>query len=388
MSASPRKSGILPDSEIKQLIENGSISADRDIEDGQIQPASLDLRLGTKAYRLLSSFHPERSEITKRLNVLDLYKSDLVMYEMDLDKEGGAILEKGHVYLVPLLEKLRLPKSVRGRANPKSSTGRLDIFTRMITDWNVGFDEVRPGYGGPLYLEIVPLSFTVRVQTGLALNQLRLITGRPAVSDRQLKVLHKEEKLLYHNDDPPVGNEPLSSKDIRVDNGLFLRIDLLGDSAPNPVIGYRAKKNSHVIDLSKIGQHLALDFWEPIYRGANDSLILEPQEFYILASKERIKVPAGYATEMVAYEAACGELRTHYAGFFDPGFGAGTTPKRGTQVVLEVRPHDVPFLIHDGQTFFKVMYEQMQDIPTQLYGSSIGSSYYQQGLTLSKHFKW
>ncbi|UCH91769.1 MAG: 2'-deoxycytidine 5'-triphosphate deaminase [Nitrospirota bacterium] len=382
----PRKHGILPDSELKKLILDGAISADPPIEDGQIQPASLDLRLGTKAYRLLSSFHPERSEITERLNVLDLYKSDLVMYDMDLTE--GAILEKGHVYLVPLLEGLKLPKNIRGRANPKSSTGRLDIFTRMITDLNVGFDEVRPGYHGPLYLEIVPLSFTVRVQTGLALNQLRLVAGRSTVSDGPLKTLHKEEKLLYHNDDPPVGNAPLSSKEIRVDNGLFLRIDLQGDSAQNPVIGYRAKKNSHVIDLSKIGHHPALDFWEPIYRGTNDSLILEPQEFYILASKERIKVPAGYATEMVAYEAACGELRTHYAGFFDPGFGAGTSPKNGTQVVLEVRPHDVPFLIHDGQTFFKVMYEKMQDIPTQLYGSSIGSSYYQQGLTLSKHFKW
>jgi len=382
----PPKQGILPDSELKQLIQNGSLSADPSIEDGQIQPASLDLRLGKKAYRLLSSFHPERSEITTRLNVLDLYKSDLVMYDMSL--EEGAILEKGHVYLVPLLEKLSLPKLIRGRANPKSSTGRLDIFTRMITDLNVGFDEVRPGYHGPLYLEIVPLSFTVRVQTGLALNQLRLIAGRPTVSDTKLRALHRQENLLYHNDDLPIGNAPLSSRDIRVDKGLFLRIDLLGDSAPNPVIGYRAKKNSHVIDLSKIGQHAALDFWEPIYRGTNDSLILEPQEFYILASKERIKVPAGYATEMVAYEAACGELRTHYAGFFDPGFGAGATPKKGTQVVLEVRPHDVPFLIHDGQTFFKVMYEKMQDIPKQLYGSSIGSSYYQQGLTLSKHFKW
>ncbi len=382
----PRKQGILPDSELKQLIKDGSICADPPIEDGQVQPASLDLRLGNKAYRLLSSFHPERSEITTRLNVLDLYKSDLVMYEMDLRE--GAILEKGHVYLVPLLEGLKLPKNIRGRANPKSSTGRLDIFTRMITDLNVGFDEVRPGYHGPLYLEIVPLSFTVNVQTGLALNQLRLITGRPTVSDTQLRKLHNEEHLLYHNDDPPKGNAPLTPGEIRIDRGLFLRIDLHGGSESDPVIGYRAKKNSHVIDLSKIGNYAALDFWEPIKRHVNDTLILEPQEFYILASKERIKVPAGYATEMVAYEAACGELRTHYAGFFDPGFGAGTNPKKGTQVVLEVRPHDVPFLIHDGQTFFKVMYEQMQDVPAQLYGSSIGSSYYQQGLTLSKHFKW
>ena len=385
--SSPRKHGILPDTHLKQLIEDGRITSQLPIEDSQIQPASLDLRLGSKAYRLRSSFHPERSDIHTHLNMVDFYKSDhLVMYDMDLTE--GAILEKGHVYLVPLLESLALTKNLRGRANPKSSTGRLDIFTRMITDLNVGFDEVRPGYQGPLYLEIVPLSFTVKVRTGLALNQLRLIEGHPTVSDTQLLKLHRHEGLLYDNGEPPRDNAPLASKNVRINNGMFLRIDLQGNGDQNPIVGYRAKKNSHVVDLSKIGNYPALDFWEPIYRHANGSLVLEPQEFYILASKERIKVPDGYATEMIAYEAACGELRTHYAGFFDPGFGAGTTPKQGTQVVLEVRPHDVPFMIHDGQTFFKVIYEKMLETPSTLYGATIGSSYYQQGLTLSKHFKW
>ncbi len=378
------KGGILPDHEIRRLIHEGAISASSEIEDGQIQPASLDLRLGHKAYRLRSSFHPEHSDIHTRLNVLNLYKSDhLVMYEIDLAQ--GGILEKGHVYLVPLLETLALPKDIRGRANPKSSTGRLDIFTRMITDLNVGFDEVRRGYHGPLYLEIVPLSFTINVQTGLALNQLRLVKGHSTVADTQLLKLHSRESLLYDNNE---GNIPLAPRDIRVDKGMFLRIDLQGNGGHNPIVGYRAKKNSHVVDLSKTGYYAAQDFWEPIYRHTNDSLVLEPQEFYILASKERIKVSAGYATEMVAYEAACGELRTHYAGFFDPGFGAGNESRKGTQVVLEVRPHDVPFLIHDGQTFFKVMYEKMLDVPERLYGAGIGSSYHQQGLTLSKHFKW
>lgn len=385
--ASARKHGILPDTSLKALIHEGKISSETPIEPGQIQPASVDLRLGHKAYRLRSSFHPERSDIHSRLNVLDLYKSDhLVMYEIDLT-EGG-ILEKGHVYLVPLLESLALPKEIRGRANPKSSTGRLDIFTRMITDLNVGFDEVRPGYHGPLYLEIVPLSFTIKVQTGLALNQLRLVEGQPTLSDTQVLKLHRQESLLYDNGEPPKDNAPLAPKNIRVNKGMFLRIDLQGDGDQHSVVGYRAKKNSHVVDLSKIGYYPAHDFWEPIYRHGNDSLVLEPQEFYILASKERIKVPPGYATEMVAYEAACGELRTHYAGFFDPGFGAGNAGKQGTQVVLEVRPHDVPFMIHDGQTFFKVIYEKMLDIPSEVYGATIGSSYYQQGLTLSKHFKW
>ena len=380
-----RKHGILSDTHLKTLIREHAIDAAPAITESQIQPASVDLRLGTKAYRLISSFLPERSEIGERLNVLDLYQSELVMYDMDLTQ--GAILEKGHVYLVPLLEHVALPSHVRGRANPKSSTGRLDIFTRLITDLNAGFDEIPPGYRGPLYLEIVPRSFTIRVQTGLALNQLRLLTGRPTVSDSKLRALHRSAKLLYHNDDDPDAR-PLATQDIRVDHGLFLRIDLRGSGAGREIVGYRAKKNSHVVDLSKIGHYSALDFWEPIYRQPNNTLLLEPEEFYILASHERIKVPAGYAAEMVAYEAAFGELRTHYAGFFDPGFGAGDGPRKGTQVVLEVRPHDVPFLIRDGQTFFKVVYENMLDLPEHLYGASIGSSYHQQGLTLSKHFKW
>ena len=391
-----RKHGILPDSHLKRLIANGSVSADPPIDPEQIQPASLDLRLGKKAYRLISSFLPERSEISKQLNMLDLnqqltmfdfvHQSDLVVEEKDLTQ--GAILERGVVYLVPLLEHVALPSHVRGRANPKSSTGRLDIFTRLLTELSAGFDEVPLGYRGPLYLEIVPRSFIIRVQTGLALNQLRLLTDRPMVSDSDLKDLHQSDELLYHNDEDPAKARPLTEQEIRADHGLFLRIGLQGSGSGRDVVGYKARKNAQAIDPSKIGQYKAQDFWEPIYQNTNDSLILDPKEFYILASKERIKVPGGYAAEMVAYEAAFGELRTHYAGFFDPGFGAGDGPRKGTQVVLEVRSHDVPFLIHDGQTFFKVVYEHMLDLPERLYGASIGSSYHQQGLTLSKHFKW
>jgi dCTP deaminase len=377
------RGGILPYQHIKALIARQVIRAEFPIEDRQVQPASLDLRLGRKAYRLISSFLPELSEISSRLNVLDFYQSDLVMYEMDLTE--GAILEKGHVYLVPLMESLRLPATVRARANPKSTTGRLDVFTRVVTDMNAGFDEIRPGYQGPLFLEIVPRSFTIKVKTGYSLNQIRFIQGAAMVTDTQLKRLHQAELLLYHN---AGGSKPLAARDVRTDRGLFLRIDLKGqDRGERPVIGYRAKKNSHVIDWSKIGYYAALDFWEPLMRHRQDSLLLEPEEFYILASKERIRVPPGYAAEMVAYEAACGELRTHYAGFFDPGFGYGQGELRGTQVVLEVRPHDVPFLIHDGQTFFKVVYDRMSRLPSQLYGAALGSSYQRQGLTLSKHFK-
>ncbi len=375
--------GILPYQSIKRLIAGGALRADAPIQARQIQPASLDLRVGRKAYRLLSSFLPEQSEIRARLDVMDFYQSDLVMYEMDLT--GGAILEKGHVYLVPLLESLKLPPGLRARANPKSTTGRLDVFTRVITDLNTGFDEIRPGYHGPLYLEIVPRSFAIKIKTGYSLNQLRLVQGPATVSDSALRSLHRTTPLLYHH---VADRAPLTARELRVAHGLFLRVDLHGpDDHRESIVGYRAKKNSHVIDLSKIGHYAAADFWEPIKRHRNDSLLLEPEEFYILASKERICVPPDYAAEMVAYEAACGELRTHYAGFFDPGFGHGRGEIHGTQVVLEVRPHDVPFLIHDGQTFFKVVYEKMTEVPTELYGVSLGSSYQRQGLTLSKHFK-
>jgi dCTP deaminase len=314
---------------------------------------------------------------------MEVYQSDLVMYELDLT--GGAILEKGHVYLVPLLESLRLPPTLRARTNPKSTTGRLDIFTRVITDLHAGFDDIPPGYHGPLYLEIVPRSFTIKLRTGQSLNQLRLIQGQAVVSDSALRALHRKTPVLYHNEP---GARPLAPGELKVDRGLFLRVDLHGESGrDDSVIGYRAKKNSHVIDLSKVGYYVATDFWEPIRRHRHDTLLLEPEEFYILASKERISVPPAYAAEMVAYEAACGELRTHYAGFFDPGFGHGWGEIAGTQAVLEVRPHDVPFLIHDGQTFFKVVYQRMLEVPTEVYGARLGSAYQHQGLTLSKHFK-
>ena len=384
MTIQSRHAGILPYQDIKRLIAGRVISASPTIEDRQIQPASLDLRLGCKAYRLISSFLPELSAISSRLGVLDFYQSDLVMYEMDLT--DGAILEKGHVYLVPLLENLNLPKTLRARANPKSTTGRLDVFTRVVTDLNAGFDEIRAGYHGPLFLEVVPRSFAIKVRTGQSLNQIRFVRGEAIVSDKGLRALHEKTPLLYHNDPSKKG---VSIQDFRAARGLFLRIDLKGeDRTDSCIIGYRAKKNSHVIDLAKVGHYAAADFWEPLYRHRHDSLLLEPEEFYILASRERIRVPAGYAAEMVAYEAACGELRTHYAGFFDPGFGYGSEGEiRGTQVVLEVRPHDVPFLIHDGQTFFKVVYDRMLNVPSQLYGTTLGSSYQRQGLTLSKHFK-
>ena len=261
MTRAASSKGILPYQHITQLIARESITSDHPIEDRQIQPASLDLRLGKKAYRLISSFLPELSAISSRLNALDFYQSDLVMYEMDLTQ--GAILEKGHVYLVPLLEQLDLPATLRARANPKSTTGRLDVFTRVVTDLNAGFDEIRAGYRGPLYLEVVPRSFAIKVRTGDSLNQIRFVRGDATVSDSALQKLHGTDPLLFRNASPP---KPLPQKEFRTERGLFLRIDLTGSAREDAVIGYRAKKNSHVIDLAKIGHYAALDFWEPLKR--------------------------------------------------------------------------------------------------------------------------
>jgi dCTP deaminase len=325
---------------------------------------------------MLSSFLPEQATIATRLTVQDLYQADLLMYDVDL--RPGAVLEKGHVYLIPLMEELALPRTLAGKTNSKSTTGRLDVFTRTITDFHARFDEIRPGYRGKVYLEVVPRSFSVKVTAGMCLNQLRLFSGEPTVGDVELRSRHRADCLLYRD------GHPVSGRELRLEDGLFLRIELRGE---NGIVGFRAKKNSQVLDLSCLGHYDATDFWEPLQRHRNDTLLLEPEDFYILGSKERIRVPPDYAAEMVAYEAAFGELRTHYAGFFDPGFGYGAGDLQGTPIVLEVRPHDVPFLIHDGQTFFKVLFERMHQPPDKVYGVGLGSSYQFQGLTLSKQFK-
>ena len=349
------------------------------IEEAQVQPASMDLRLGSKAYRLISSFLPEENQVMDRLHTPDLYGSDLVMYETDIS--NGGILEKGHVYLIPLIEELDLPKDVRGRANPKSTTGRLDIFARVLTDRNPRFDDIACGYKGSLYLEVMPRSFTIKVKEGLSLVQLRLIRGECSLTDSRLKALHKDSRLLFN------GEDHLSAKQIKVSKGLFMSVDLSGQN-PDGIIGYKSKRNSHVVDLTKKNHYNIADFWEPIHRNNKGTLILEPEEFYILSSKEKIRIPPRYAAEMVAYEAGSGELRTHYAGFFDPGFGFGLKGEvKGTKAVLEVRAHDVPFMIGDGQTFCKLFFERMAEVPDKVYGPRIGSSYQYQSITLSKQFK-
>ena len=370
--------GVLADRELRQAVRDGWIRAVEPIADGQFQPASLDLRLGPVGYQLRASFLPFRQTVRSRLGD-DLAASDLVIERIAL--ESGATLQRGSVYLVPLLESLDLPPDVRGRSNPKSTTGRLDIFTRVISDATPRFDEIRPGYRGGLYLEVSPQSFPVRVHAGASLNQLRLLTGPSAMSDAELARTYGATALLYDDDGRPVPVERAVFND-----GLCMGVDLSG-RVTGGIIGYRAHANPPAVDLARVDHYDPAEFWEPIKRPARDAYILEANRFYILVSKERIRVPPEFAAEMVVYDAGAGEIRTHYAGFFDPGFGFGDGSVLGTKVVMEVRAREVPFMVYDGQTSFKVWFERLRGRPERVYGVGLGSSYQHQTLTLSKQFR-
>ncbi len=368
------RSGYLPIQMLELAYHQGVIHAETSMVESQFQPGSLDLRLGKKAYRIQSSFLPETGTVESKLK-------DLIMYEVDL-RDGG-ILERGAMYLIPLMEELELPRDLYGRTNPKSSIGRLDMFTRVITNYGHRFDEIVPGYKGKLYLEVIARSFPVRVREGLTLNQLRLIRKNPDISDKALKVQYRKQPILFNSS----GN-PLPLEDVIVDDGLYIGIDL--SSKGKEPIAFKAKSNSAVIDLSKIHHYNVSDFWEPIYKQKKPRLILEPESFYIMMSKEKICIWPNLLAEMVAYEPNSGELRTHYAGFFDPGFGwhGGKSFKnQGTRAVMEVRPHDVPFLVEDGQTFCRLKFEKVIEKPRIIYGKDIQSNYHSQKLTLSKFFK-
>ena len=369
------KSGYLAVQSIELACHQGVIHSDSTFKPWQFQPVSMDLRLGRTAYRIQSSFLPESEPVESKLK-------ELMLYEFDI-RDGG-ILEKGAVYLIPLLEELDLPRTIYGRTNPKSSTGRLDMFTRVIVDHGHRFDEVPAGYSGKMYLEIIPRSFPVRVTAGLSLNQLRLVQGNPGLTDQSLKSHYKKTPILFSAKGPA-----LSVDEVKIDGGLFVGVDLSG-STKNTIIAYKAKTNSSVIDLTKIRHYEPLDFWEPIRRQNKNRLILEPESFYIMMSKEKICIWPHLLAEMVAYEPNSGELRTHYAGFFDPGFGwqGGKSVKgHGTRAVMEVRPHDVPFMVEDGQTFCRLKFEKVIEKPVRVYGQKIKSHYHAQGLALSKYFK-
>jgi dCTP deaminase len=364
--------GVLPRQAIKAAIQAGWVSSVARIEDKHVQPASLDLTLGMRAYRLRSSFLPGRRSVEEQL-------ATFMMDEIDLTE--GAVLEQGRPYLVELNESLKLPEHLKARANPRSSTGRLDIFTRLLTDRGERFDEVKIGYVGRLYVEVVSRSFTIRVRTGLRLNQLRFISGESPVSDKDLIAWHDREPLVF------ASSTVESHERAPVSGGLFLSVDL-SRQAKLQYVGYRARRNSALIDLDQTGKYEIRDFWERVSADRHGKLILEPEEFYLLVSRERVRVPAPLAAEMAAYDPTSGELRTHYAGFFDPGFGVvpdGQLP--GTAAVLEVRAHDVSFALEHGQTLCKLTFERMQEAPDKLYGVDLGSRYQRQYLALGRQFR-
>ena len=357
--------GLFPSQTIERLAADGIIAAGDGIENDQVQPASLDLRLGKIAYRIRASFLPgPEHTVHDKLDRLALHTIDLTT---------GAVLETGCVYLVPLKEQLRLPAEIAASTNPKSSTGRLDVFTRVIADRGSAFDSIAAGYHGPLFAEISPRTFPVLVREGSRLSQIRFRSGEPRLSDADVLALHEEAALVS-------GAEPL------IASGLCLSIDLAGPGLGG-LIGYRAKRHSAVIDLDRRAQYEVADFWEPIAAGRHPSLILDPDEFYILASKEAVHVPPAYAAEMVAFDPLVGEFRVHYAGFFDPGFGHSATGGAGSRAVLEVRSHEVPFILEDGQVVGRLVYERLCEIPDRLYGAALGSNYQAQSLKLSKHFR-
>ena len=358
--------GILPVQAIRGLIASGAIKPELPPVADQIQPASLDLRLGRVAYRVRASFLAGPSAtVAERLDVLSLHTIDL---------EDGAVLETGCVYVVPLLEALALPTQLSAAANPKSSTGRLDVFTRVIADGVGAFDQVPNGYSGPLYAEICPQTFPILVRTGSRLSQLRFRSGEVERGDNALRELHLRETLI--------SGDSAESADIA--DGIALSVDLAGDGTG--LVGYRAKRHTGLVDVDAVGQCPVADYWEPIQSHRTKRLILDPDEFYILASKEAVHVPPTQAAEMVPFNPLVGEFRVHYAGFFDPGFGHEAAGGHGSRAVLEVRSHKVPFVLEDGQIIGRLIYERLTEAPERLYGRDLGSHYQAQGLKLSKHF--
>ncbi|MEM9794754.1 MAG: 2'-deoxycytidine 5'-triphosphate deaminase [Pseudomonadota bacterium] len=353
--------GVLPSQTLLQMIENGQIRLDRKPDADQVQPASLDLRLGTTAWRVRASFLPgAQATLKDRLPQFAMHRIDLT---------AGAVLEKGCVYLVPLMESLELPQSTAAVANAKSSTGRLDLFTRLITDHGTEFDRIDAGYHGPLYAEISPRSFSVLARPGMRLNQVRFRQGQSVLSDSDLAILQDDVQLV--------------NTTAHIDSGLGFSVDLLREDGP---VGYRAKPHTGLIDLDKLDHYAIPDFWEPVH-ATDGRIILDPGAFYILVSREAVHVPPDYAAEMAPYLAMVGEFRVHYAGFFDPGFGHAAAGGRGARGVLEVRCHEAPFALEHGQIVGRLVYEKMADRPVTLYGADLKSNYQGQGLKLSKHFR-
>jgi dCTP deaminase len=364
--------GILPAQLLRDAIDRTrEIQSLAPIVEDQIQPASLDLRLGSIAHRVRASFLPGKDcTVAEKLDTLSLHTLDL---------RDGAVLEKDCVYIVQLLEYLDLRYRTSGSANPKSSTGRLNVFARVITDRGTEFDSIKSNYSGPLYAELSPRSFSIRVRTGSRLVQLRVRRGRPTSSNAALRRLHEEIGFGIVPPGAPIGRE-------LIEGGLAVSVDVSG-KLRNGFVGYKARKHAPVIDVDLIDHYEIGDFWEPVFKSGGEGIILGPEDFYILASREAVAIPTDQAAEMLAYDTLVGEFRVHYAGFFDPGFGMVETGGQGSRAVLEVRAHEVPFLIEHGQIVGRLVYERLITRPDKLYGRDIGSSYQRQGLALSKHFK-
>jgi dCTP deaminase len=358
---------VFPSQHIEGLVQSGAILAP-EIGDAQVQPASLDLRLGSVAYQVRASVLPGKDTVLEAAE-------EVLVQELDLTRPQ--VLQRGSVYLIPAQESLKLPRSVSAKANPKSTTGRLDVFARLITDRAEQFDTIRSGYHGNLYIEVSPKTFNVRVREGTRLNQIRFLYGRPQQDDASKKAALAGEALVYSR-----SGEPLKAN---VSRGLWLTVDLLGVTA-GP-IGWRARNNAPVVDFDLVDHYEPSEFWEALGPDVNGRLILNPGDFYILSSRERVRVPPAYAAEMVPYDPAMGEFRAHYAGFFDPGFGYGEGKLEGTRAVLEVRSYDVPYLLRDGQNIARLVYEQLREAPEKLYGVDVPSSYQNQFMGLGKQFR-
>jgi dCTP deaminase len=368
------KDGILPWQEIKRLVETGRICPD--VPPSQIQPASIDLRLGREAYRVQASFL--RGNSTTLLNKVH----ELLDSTIDLTAPTPQLLEPGVVYIIPLQEKLRLPANIQGIANPKSTTGRLDIFVRLITEFGDQFDRVPPGYAGELFIEVSSRTFPVRVRHGMRLNQLRFVRGTSLEPIRNglLRKLAKEHRLIHDAISP-------HTTDSAIGDGVEIRVDLDGQDESS-VVAYKAKDSPRAIELDKLNYYDPADYWERITRPRKKRIILSKGSFYLLASKARVSVPLSHAAEMIAHDPSMGEFRVHYAGFFDPGFGYGNSGEiAGTKAVLEVRAYEVPIVLEDNDVVGRLHYYPLAATPERVYGVSIGSSYQEQGLALSKQFK-
>jgi dCTP deaminase len=364
--------GILPSQLLRDAIDRTrEIQSLEPIADDQIQPASLDLRLGGVAHRVRASFLPGPDHtVAEKLQALTLHTLEL---------RDGAVLEKDCVYIVPLQEHLALRYRASAAANPKSSTGRLNVFARVITDRGTEFDAIKANYAGPLYAELSPRSFSIRVRQGSRLVQLRIRRGRPTSSNAALRRLHEEIGFDLVPPGFPISRELL-------EGGLAVTVDVVG-AERSGFVGYRARKHTPVIDVDRVDHYDVEDFWDPVYTRRGEGITLDPEDFYILASREAVSIPVDQAAEMLAYDTLVGEFRVHYAGFFDPGFGMAETGGAGSRAVLEVRSHEVPFLIEHGQIVGRLVYERLIARPDRLYGGAIGSYYQRQGLALSKHFR-